>query len=115
MEEVKDHHRNLAVAYYKYKKAYDKVHHDWMLQVYSWMGIPVNVILLLQELMKKWKTRLEMWSNGKKSLNRWRKILCEFLQGDSYSPIGFCLAEVPVCRLIKNTRGYGMGKPGEKN
>ena len=31
MEEVKIQHRNLAVAYYDYKKAYDKVHHDWML------------------------------------------------------------------------------------
>ena len=67
MEEVKEHHRNLAVAYYNYRKAYDKVHHDWMLRVYSWMGIPVNVISLLWELMKKWKTRLEIWSNGKKT------------------------------------------------
>ena len=28
MEEVKTYHRNLAVAFYDYKKAYDKVHHD---------------------------------------------------------------------------------------
>ena len=31
MEEVKTQHKNLAVAFYDYKKAYDKVHHDWML------------------------------------------------------------------------------------
>ena len=30
MEEVKQYHRNLAVTFYDYKKAYDKVHHDWM-------------------------------------------------------------------------------------
>ena len=35
MEEVKQYHRNLAVAFYDYKKAYDKVHHDWMLRVYE--------------------------------------------------------------------------------
>ena len=28
MEEVKTYHRNLAVAYYDYRKAYDSVHHD---------------------------------------------------------------------------------------
>ena len=28
MEEVKEHHMNIAVAYYGYKKAYDKVHHE---------------------------------------------------------------------------------------
>ena len=26
--EVKQHHRNLAVAFYDYKKTYDKLHHD---------------------------------------------------------------------------------------
>ena len=29
MREVRDHHLNLAVAYYDYQKAYDMVHHDW--------------------------------------------------------------------------------------
>ena len=28
MEEVKQHHRNLAVVFYDYKKAYNKVPHD---------------------------------------------------------------------------------------
>ena len=53
MEEVKEYHGNLAVAYYDYKKAYDKVHHDWMLRVYSWMGIPLNVISLFPGADKK--------------------------------------------------------------
>ena len=35
MEEVRTHKRNLAVAYYDYRKAYDMVHHDWMLRVYE--------------------------------------------------------------------------------
>ena len=60
MEEVKTQHRNLAVAFYHYKKAYDKVHHDWILRVYPWMGLPVNVIRLLRQVMRYWKTRLEI-------------------------------------------------------
>ena len=35
MEEVRTHKRNLAVAYYDYCKAYDMVHHEWMLRVYE--------------------------------------------------------------------------------
>ena len=35
MDEVRQYYRNLAVAYYDYKKAYDKVHHDSMLAVYE--------------------------------------------------------------------------------
>ena len=36
MEGVKQHHRNLAVAFYDYQKAYDMVRHDWMERVYRW-------------------------------------------------------------------------------
>ena len=49
MEEVKTQHRNLAVAFYEYKKAYHKVHHEWMLRVYSRMVLPANVISLLRQ------------------------------------------------------------------
>ena len=47
MEEVKQYHRNLAFRFYDYKKAYDKVHHDWMLRVCKWIGIPDEVIKLI--------------------------------------------------------------------
>ena len=89
MAEVRSYHRNLAVAYYDHKKAYDKVHHDWMLRVFNWMGIPKNVTALLKALMVKWKTRLEVWNDGQKQVSRWIQIVCGFLQGDSYSPVGF--------------------------
>ena len=90
MEEVKQCHRNLAVAVYDYKKAYDKVHHDWMMRVYEWIGIPQEVIELISQLMSKWKTRLEeIWNGREKVTSRWIKILCGFLQGRSYSSVGF--------------------------
>ena len=53
MEEVKTYHRHLAVAFYNYKKAYNKIQHDWMLRIYKWIGIPDNVITLLNSLMRK--------------------------------------------------------------
>ena len=53
MEEVKQYHKNLAVAFHDYKKAYDKVHHDWILRVYHWIGIPKEVITLISQLTLK--------------------------------------------------------------
>ena len=53
MDKVKQHHDNLAVAFYDYKKAYDKVHHDWMIRVYEWIRMPRGVIKLFKELMRK--------------------------------------------------------------
>ena len=112
---MRSYHRNLAVAYYDYKKAYGKVHYDWMLRVFNWMGMPKNVTALLKALMVKWKTRLEVWNDGQKQVSRWIQIVCGFLQGDSYSPVGFCLTEVPVCKILKASRGYKMGRPRKRN
>ena len=69
MEEVRTYHRNLTVAFYDYKKARDKVHHDWMLEVYQRIRIPDNVVTLLSSLMRKLKRRLATWKDGKKSIS----------------------------------------------
>ena len=115
MEEVKQYHRNLAVAFYDYKTAYDKVHHDWILRAYQWIRILREVVQLISGLMEKWKTRLEIWNNGEKKISRWINILCGFLQGDSYSPVGFCISEIPVSKLLQQSKGYRMGAPGNRS
>ena len=34
------------------------------------------------------------------------------MQGDSYSPVGFCLTEVPIAMLLDETEEYKLGQPG---
>ena len=111
MDEVREHKRDLAVAFCDYRKAYGKVHHDWMVMVYDWMGVPKPLINVLRKLMSSWKTRLELNAGNHKVQSRWIRIRCGFLQGDSYSPVGFCLTEVPVTMLLEETTGYRMGPP----
>ena len=113
-EEIKQHHHNLAAAFYDCKNAYDKVHHDWMIRVYEWIGIPRSVIKLIKELMRKCKTKLEIWRIFEKMTRQWIQILCGFLQGDSYSPVGFCISEILVCILLQHSRGYRMEEPGNR-
>ena len=87
MDEVKEHNRTMPVAYCDYQEAYDRVHYDWTLKVCIWMGIPDDECRLIEELMKKWKTRLKVWKDGQKETSRWISIKKGFLEGDSYSPI----------------------------
>ena len=70
MDEVREHKRDLAVAFYDYRKAYDKVHHDWMVMVYDWMGVPKPLINVLRKLMSSWKTRLELNAGNHKVQSR---------------------------------------------
>ena len=41
--------------------------------------------------------------------------MCGFLQDDSYSPVGFCISEIPVCKLLQDSKRYRMGQPGERD
>ena len=41
-------------------------------------------------------------------------IMCGFLQGDSYSPVGFCFSEVPLCKLLQETKDNQKGQPGKR-
>ena len=49
-----------------------------------------------------------------KDTSRWITIRRGFLQGDSFSPVGFCLTEVPIAMLLEESDGYAMGPPGEQ-
>ena len=77
-------------------------------------GITRECDRLLRQIMRYWKTRLEIWNEGEKKASRWINLICGFLQGDSYSPVGFCLSEVPVCTLLQETKGYRIGQPGKR-
>ena len=114
MDEVRDQQRNLAVAFYDYQKAYDMVRHNWMIRVYQWMGVPQKVVNVISKLMEGWKPRLEINQDGQVTTSRVTNIVKGFLQGDSYSPVGFCLTEAPVAMLIEESDGYKMGQKGEK-
>ena len=78
------------------------------------MGVPEKVVNVISKLMSRWKTRLEVTEKGKTTKSRVICIVRGFLQGDSYSPVGFCLTEVPVAMLMEDTNGYMMGQEGER-
>ena len=74
------------------------------------MEVPEKVVNVIVKLMEGWKTRLEVSEDGKVSTSRKTNIRKGFLQGDSYSPVGFSLMEVPISMLIEDTDGYTMGR-----
>ena len=48
---------NLNMAWIDFRKAYDMVPHSWMLKSLDLIGAPRNVIELLKNSMKDWKTK----------------------------------------------------------
>ena len=107
MEEVKQYHRNLAVAFYDYKKAYNKVRHDWMLRVYQWIGIPREIVQMILVLIEKWKTTLEIWNNGEKMISRWIDIMCGFLQGTVIHQLVFAFLRYQCASCYSRVKNIG--------
>ena len=51
----------------------------------------------------------------KKSISRWTDIMCGFLQCNSHSLVGFCISQMPVCKLLQESKGYRMDQPGKRD
>ena len=106
LENAKTKQKHLSTAWIDYKKAFDSVPHTWILrclETFKVSPIPIN---FLRTSMKLWETNLTLsHSNGIITANG-MCIKCGIFQGDSLSPLLFCMALIPLSRLLNDT-GYG--------
>jgi hypothetical protein len=115
LEEAKQYSRNLAVAYYDYEKAYDSVPFEWQILCFKMCKINTSVIEVLKRLHAIWKTKLEIRKQLTVERSNWIRFLKGFFQGDSLSPVAFCITEIPLGWRLKKLPGYKMGKPNDRN
>eukprot|EP00112_Aurelia_sp_Birch-Aquarium-sp1_P003300 Seg1367.7 transcript_id=Seg1367.7/GoldUCD/mRNA.D3Y31 product="Retrovirus-related Pol polyprotein from type-1 retrotransposable element R2" pseudo=true protein_id=Seg1367.7/GoldUCD/D3Y31 len=72
-------------------------------------GIADNIKQLLQNSMPLWKTQLYHGRNNLGTVNIKRGMF----QGDSFSPLLFVIALIPISRVLQNVRmGYKVDKQG---
>lgn len=100
--------RPVSLAWIDYAKAFDSVPHDyikWMLRVVS---IPQPIRNFVNSLMNSWKVRYEAKdSRGQTLRSQKLKIKSGVLQGDSFSPLLFCIAMAPISYALNSTKiGY---------
>ena len=109
LEEVKEHQRTAAAAYYDYQKAYDTVPHEWQIEVMQWLKFHPNIINIMKRLQSIWKTQLVVKNGNEKMTSRWIRFKRGFYQGDNLSPVGFCITEIPLGRKLAHRPGYQLG------
>jgi hypothetical protein len=103
--------RNLNMAYIDYAKAFDSVPHDWLLKVLEIYKICPKIRNVLSNLMSTWKTRLLLGGQEIGTVNIRRGIF----QGDSLSPLWFCLALNPLSKMLNSTsKGYKINVNANK-
>jgi hypothetical protein len=106
--------RNLSMAYIDYKKAYDSVPHSYLLKVLQLYKIDNGVIRFMQHAMERWSTSLHITDGATVLRSRILGIKRGIFQGDTFSPLWFCLAMNPLSRALNRCRyGYQL-KHGER-
>jgi hypothetical protein len=92
MEQARKNNRNIYTAFIDYKKAYDSVPHSWLLKIVKIYKINLNLISFLLLVRTFWRTTLNLSINNTKLKSGPIQIKRKIYQGDSLSPLWFCLA-----------------------
>ena len=107
IETTKSKKRNLTTAWIDYKKAFDSVPHTWILKCIELFKISPIIREFMKSSMKKWMTTLYLNHEKGTLTSRKMNINNGIFQGDSLSPLLFCIALAPLSALI-NKSGYGF-------
>ena len=84
------------------------VPHSWIITTMGMVDLAANIIGLIKESVNKWKTNL--YADGK--LLGSVPIRRGIFQGDSFSPLLFVIALLPLTHILRDT---GMGYQLEKS
>lgn len=95
--------QDLWTAYVDYQKAFDSVPHSWLLEILQIYKIDPIIQTCLSAAMKNWSTDLKLLNQDMGTI----KICRGIFQGDSLSPLWFCLALNPLSNMLNRiNEGY---------
>ena len=98
--------RNLHMTYIDHAKAYDSVPHSWLISILKIYKVNKEVVSFLANMMSRWKTTLILSSKETRITIPDVRIRKGIYQGDSLSPLWFCLALDPLSNKL-NREGSG--------
>ena len=115
LEDCKKRQRNLSMAWIDYSKAFDSVPHSWIVKCLRLYKINEQIIKMIENQMRNWKTNIVLnYNRGRVQIEN-VKINRGIFQGDSLSPLLFCLAINPLSVLLnKEELGYSLEKTRSK-
>lgn len=96
--------RNMYTMYIDYKKAFDSVPHSWLIYILEHYKIHSTIVSFLRVSMLNWKTILKLNIGGNSIETESIPIRRGIFQGDSLSPLWFCLALNPMSNLLNNCK-----------
>ena len=104
-EEVRHRRKKLSVAWVDYSKAFDRVPHGWLLEVLDSIRAPTYLRRGVANLLLLWVTQFKL-GFGRNTVKVDLHYCRGLFQGDSLSPLLFCLSIVPLSHALRSIDGY---------
>lgn len=116
MEDAKKRQSSLSMMWIDYKKVYDSVPHSWILECLWIYKIDDNIIQFIEHTLTYWKTRVSLHHANGCTTPDTITFLKGIFQGDTLSPLIFCLALAPICNILKRKdMGYKINETKVSN
>jgi len=100
LQECKRREKNLCMVCTDYQKAFDKVPQSWIIKSLELIGINNKVITFTKKVTSYWRTRMRLHTENKLIETEDIKIQCGIFQGDSLSPLLFCISLIPITEQL---------------
>ena len=106
LRECKSRKKNLSMAWIDYQKAFDRVPHSWIIKCLDLIGINNKVIAFTKKVMTYWRTRKRLHAENELIETEDIKIQSGIFQGDSLTPLLFCICLIPLKQQHRLNTGY---------
>uniref|UniRef100_A0A8C6P0Q3 Reverse transcriptase domain-containing protein n=1 Tax=Nothobranchius furzeri TaxID=105023 RepID=A0A8C6P0Q3_NOTFU len=113
LEDSKGKKKNLSTAWIDYRKAFESVPHSWIMKVMELHRISPTLITFMKTSMESWRTTMMLTYDERSIKTRPIKVSCGIFQGDSLSPLLFCLCLAPLSTMLNNSE-HGYEVQGKK-
>ena len=103
---------NVSFAWIDYQKAYDSVPHSWIKKSLELYKIDAITKHFITHAMQTWRTSLTLHHSKGKIITNTMPIKSGIFQGDSLSPLLFCICLFPLTNILNRTK---LGVPISRN
>ena len=105
----------INLAWIDYQKAYDSVPHSWIKEILDIYKIDKTTTNFINHSMQHWKTKLKLNHTNGTTITTSIPIRRGIFQGDSMSPLIFCMCLFPLTNLLNRTKiGVSISNRKEK-
>jgi hypothetical protein len=105
-QQVRKKKQNISPGWLDYKKAFDSVTHSWLVKILEIYKVVKSLTELFSPCMHTWNTELCVGQKGTGFKTEELSIKRDIFQGDSLSPLCFCIALNTLSRMLRSS-GYG--------